>query len=187
MKNIITIVLLIISFYSCKAQSPIVSFTDYYDNYQYRVDGVYVKDTEGFFTPYIGTWKWESGNDSFTIIIRKVAMEYFDNSSKKRYKDMLYGDIRYVINGIELINPLTNGENLLRFSDAIPINGEYRFSFKDPFKNKYGKVFITLINNNTQIKFYLRNNEGPIFLQPGEVYDPTFSIPRRTDIILTKQ
>jgi hypothetical protein len=113
-------------------------------------------------------------------------MEYFDNSSKKKYKDMLYGDVRYTKNGVEIINPLI-GENLLRFSDAIPVNGEYSFSFKDPFKNKYGKVFITLTNNNTQIKFYLRNNEGLRVLKSGEVDDPTFSIPRRTNILLDKQ
>ena len=185
MKNILLILTFLLAL-SCKAQNPVVSFTDYYKNYQSRVDGVYVKDLEGFFPPYIGTWKWESGNDSFTITISKVAMEYWGDASTKRYEDVLYGDIRYTKNGVEVINPFV-GQNLLKISSAIPRNGKFRFSFKDPFKNKYGKVFITLINSNTQIKFHLQNNEGLRVLQPGEIDDPTFSIPRRTDIILTKQ
>lgn len=182
------VLLMIFAAAACRAQSSTYSFTDYCENDipSVSVQNMYIKDVEGFLDPFEGTWKWINGSNSLTIVIEKKEMVYHQ-TIRKYYKDELYANIKYVENGQVILNTLTSTTYPLKSYDCIPVNGEYRFSFNDPLKNKYGKVFLTLMNNNTQIKFYLRNNEGPQLLQPGETFDPDFTLPRRTEIILTKQ
>jgi len=183
MKNTIFITAILFAL-SCKAQTPIVSFTDYCENNHPRTFNMYVKDIEGFLTPYVGTWKWQNGNDMLMITLFKAEMVH----NGDRYDDELHGKMKYVKNGREVFNTLVNGPDVLESYDCIPIDNEYRFSFKDPIKaGKYGEVYITLLDNNTKIKFYLVNNEGPKFTFPGEPpFDWEFSMPRRTEFVLNK-
>ena len=63
MKNIIFTIALITVF-SCKAQSPIISTVDFANDEDNNIElfnGAYLKDVENKFAPFIGTWKWESG------------------------------------------------------------------------------------------------------------------------------
>jgi len=188
MKNIL-ITLVILTALSCKAQTPIVSFTDYYINDTSYTENMYIKDTEGLLNPYIGMWKWESGNNSFTIIIEKIEMVHQNDSKIKRYRDKLYAKIEYIENGQVIFNTLSNSDSTLRMRSGIPKNNSCNFTFKDPIKiDQYGHAKISLINNDTQMKFYLRNNEGLRVLPAGQTtYDAEFSMPRRTEFILTKQ
>ncbi|TXK75151.1 hypothetical protein FT986_10115 [Mesonia sp. K4-1] len=166
-----------------------MSFRDYYVNDTDDLGNMYIKDTEGLLNPYIGTWVWQSGNDLITIEFEKIDMEYYTDSRISLYRDRIKGKVKYVENGQEVFNSITAGEYLLTISKPMPTNQKISFTFKDPLmSSKYGHVEITLINNNTQIKFYLRNREGPRLILPGETAeDPDFSMPKRTEFILTKQ
>lgn len=189
MKKITLILSLCLLSLCCKAQTPILSFTDYYVNDESDVENMYIKDTEGLLNPYIGIWEWQNGNDIITIQFEKFDMEYYTDSRISLYRDRLKGKVKYIENGQEVFNNFTTGEYPLSLSKPMPRNQKISFTFKDPLMNsKYGHVNITLINNNTQLKFYLRNREGPQLILPGETAeDPDFSMPRRTEFILTKQ
>lgn len=190
MKNTLTIITILITL-SCKAQSPIVSFTDYYENDAPDIDNMYIKDIEGYYDPYIGLWSWNDSttNSLLTIELYKVEMVYYESSSTKEYCDRLYGRMKYVNNGQEIFNTLVDGIDVLIDKGGIPLENTLDFSYKDPLNpNKYGYVEIELFDNNNKAKFYLRNNEGVRVLPAGLTsYDANFSIPRRTEFILDKQ
>jgi len=188
MKNTIIISFILLVALSSKAQSPVISLTEYYTNNFPYSENIYIKDIEGLFNPFIGTWKWQDGNTSLTVLFFKTEMVYQNDSKVKRYRDKLYGKIRYVKNGREVFNTLINGGNTLENRSGMPKNNVMYFSFKDPVKaGKYGEVYITLLDNNTKIKFYLVNNEGPKSTFPGEPpFDWEFSMPRRTEFVLNK-
>lgn len=161
MKNIILILSLCLTSLCCKAQNPIVSFTDYFVNDADYVEDMYIKDIEGLLNPYIGTWVWQNGNDIITVEFEKFDMEY-SQAVTSYYIDLLKGKVKYVENGQEVFDSFTSGEYPINLSKPMPRNQNISFTFKDPLMNsKYGHVEITLINNDTQIKFYLRNREEP--------------------------
>ena len=69
MKNIITILLLLITF-SCKSQIyPLRTYTDVPDN-------SYLKDTNNELNDYIGTWKATWNNKTIFIYISKEINKY---------------------------------------------------------------------------------------------------------------
>lgn len=95
---------IIISALSCKAQSPIVALDDYASEY---TNGGYRKDINNQLNPFEGTWKYESGNTSFTISFRKIV-QYYNGSW---YADELIGDYIYIQDGVELVNNLPDFSN----------------------------------------------------------------------------
>ncbi|MDX1318361.1 DUF6705 family protein [Bizionia paragorgiae] len=103
MKNIILIVLMIVTF-TCKAQSPIVDIADRQID---LVDGVYLKDVNNELDKFIGTWLYTNGNTSLIVKFQKKTQVY----SGKYYRDILVGEYRYIENGIEKINTLPNFDN----------------------------------------------------------------------------
>lgn len=103
MKKII-LILIIASTLSCKAQSPIIALGDYQTEI---INGSYQKDVNNYLNPYEGTWKYQSGNTSFTISLRKIT-QYYNGSY---YRDDLIGDYKYIENGIEIANYLPEFNN----------------------------------------------------------------------------
>ena len=103
MKHII-IITAILSFLSCKAQSPIIPLGDYNTE---LVSGSYQKDVNNNLNSFEGSWKYESGNTSFTISLRKIS-QYFNGHY---YRDDLIGDYSYIENGVELVNSLPDFNN----------------------------------------------------------------------------
>ena len=65
------------------------------------VPGTYYQDN--VITNYVGTWKWTSGTDAFTIVLVKKKYDLDDHS-----RDVLSGGYRYVKNGVEVINTLND-------------------------------------------------------------------------------
>ena len=121
MKRIVSIIICISFTIVCKAQSPIISI---YDGDEEQVDGCYLKDVDGDFNPYVGTWKWEDGNNSITIKFEKIEA-YYDSDSKE-YEDYLVGGYSYIENGIEINNSLNftvNGHPLETDNNTIAGNG----------------------------------------------------------------
>jgi len=65
------------------------------------VPGTYYQDN--VINHYAGTWKWTSGTDTFTIVLVKKKLDLDDHSM-----DVLSGGYRYVKNGVEVINTLSD-------------------------------------------------------------------------------
>ena len=100
MKYII-IITAILTTLSCKSQNPIIALGDYNTEI---VNGAYLKDTNNDLNSVEGTWKYENGNTSFTISLRKITQYY----NGHYYRDDLIGDYSYIENGIELVNNLSD-------------------------------------------------------------------------------
>ena len=114
MKAILKLILILI-FFNCKAQV----ITPLYNDGTTPYDGIqpsrYYKDVDNDFNPYVGTWKWQDGNNSLTIIFNKITNHF---SGGQSYNDLLVGEYQYVENG----NMLVNSYPSLMFnnSDGIP-------------------------------------------------------------------
>ena len=185
MKHILFTITLFIGLLSCKAQSPIIAIEDRTPPYN---EGVYYKDINGVFDPFIGTWIWQDGNSSITIEIVKIEMEHREGHKINEYRDNLYGQIKYIENGVEIFNTLNSVEYALINMRGTPTNNWLGFRFKDPLLPKKGHIDFDLLDDNTQATFRLRNTEGSRIYLDGETHeDPEFSMPRRVEYILTKQ
>ncbi len=171
------------------AQSPIVSLTTY-DVYEDYVENIYIKDIDGLFNPYIGTWKWTNGNDTLTITFQKVEQVFTSIGNYKYYKDDLVARYKYIQGNTIIINTLNNTKTDILISGYRPKGNKAKFLFKDILKNKIGDVKTELLTGlgTPQLKFKLQNTEGGKLVFPGEPdFDWTFSIPHNVEFILTKQ
>ena len=102
MKNTLIIILILFSFFSCKAQQNIVPiFQQEGQTVGYTYLNDYFKDVDNDFDPYVGRWKWENGNNSLEIIFTKRINR--TNSYGNSF-DELVGEYKYRENGIVLIN-----------------------------------------------------------------------------------
>lgn len=98
MKNIFIVAIVLLSF-SCKAQNIVPLFDGPID----VPAGSYYKDIDNDLNPFVGEWKWEEGNSSWTIQFQKFTMVSSGGDSKWDY---LVGEYQYIENSIELINEL---------------------------------------------------------------------------------
>jgi len=102
----ITIIIAIITVFSCKAQSIIVPIgsggsIEHNPNY-------YKKDVNNEFNKFEGTWKYQNATTEITIILKK---EEHYLSPSNYYKDLLVGEYQYIENGIEKVNTLSDINN----------------------------------------------------------------------------
>lgn len=114
MKNII-ILLLIINLYNCKAQSTIHPLAD--RNVPENFNNVYFKDIDNDLDQFVGTWVFQDGNTSLTIVLEKLT-QFFTGSW---YDDRLIGEYKYVLNGTEIVNylPRLNNPNVTKAAHSI--------------------------------------------------------------------
>ena len=131
MKQILIITITIITFFSCKAQQPIIPLYNGIDLYE--TENAYYKDIDGDFTKLVGTWKYSNGNEIFEIIIKKNSFSlYEEDNDISFYEDILYGEFKYVdSSGTEIVNTLNDIDSLNNTSEHL-IYGGY-------IKNKYAK------------------------------------------------
>ncbi|KOS06460.1 hypothetical protein AM493_10745 [Flavobacterium akiainvivens] len=73
-----------------------------------KVAGAWYKDVNNEFGKFVGTWKFENTatNTSFTIKLQKKESFYIPLFNY--YQDLLVGEYRYVQNGVEIVNTLSN-------------------------------------------------------------------------------
>lgn len=79
-----------------------------YDDVYGTEPGAYYKDTYNDYDQFVGTWKHISGNDTLTVVLQKKVMGFVDRATGGIYVDDLIGEYRYVENGVEKINTLSN-------------------------------------------------------------------------------
>lgn len=113
MKTILGFKFLIIFSIMVNAQSPIVPLLDF-ANPDRWADGVYHKDVNNDMDKFVGEWLWQDDNSSFTLKFGKEVMveRFLPASNIIIFQDLLYGEYRYIENGVEMINTLPLFENV---------------------------------------------------------------------------
>lgn len=101
MKNIIKIIVLLITTISCKAQTTII---DIEDNKGYDVFGAYYKDIYNQLDAFVGTYIYTNGNETLKIVLQKKTMSTIP--SHRFYEDMIIGEYQHIVNGVEVRNTL---------------------------------------------------------------------------------
>lgn len=94
MKNImITVIILIITLSSCKAQQ-IVDASTFNDG---NNEGKYFKDLNNNFAPFLGTWEWQNGNQLFRITLWKEELVEYKNGNRPSFwMDQIKGHFEMV-------------------------------------------------------------------------------------------
>ena len=194
MKNILKIILFVLTIASCKAQTtyPLSN----YDTKNLKNNN-YIKDTEGVLNPFVGTWEWTNGsNTTFRVVLTKK--EHWNASGfNKFYSDEILGGYRYIENGTLIVDRLTyttdftsDTSTWAAFSSILgsvsyPETTKLKISIYDKLKSK--SCLATMVmevsqNGGLQAHWILFDHETGNF--SGATKQQGFSIP--TDVILTK-
>lgn len=104
MKQIYTLVVIILISLSCKAQSEIIDIENK-PSFRKVKKNVYYKDINNFFNGFEGTWLAKRGNKTLKIVLKKLEKEKNDIPY---YYDDMDGEYLYTENGVEKINTLNN-------------------------------------------------------------------------------
>ena len=171
MKKIYLIIVLF-SLFSCRAQ--IIPLKNAYVDIP---NGAYLKDTDNFLDNFIGTWKYQNGNEQFIIEFKKVLHYNYDTY----FKDILVGEYKYIDNsGMIIINTLPNINATIdplyhKIDGAIfKVQMEYppcqdcnaneyrvKVSFDDPDRDYIPMALLLRSISSTQIKVKLMPNGKP--------------------------
>ena len=184
----LTIVLLFVTI-SNTAQTPVLDIND--DTYYSATPGTYFKDINHTFDPFLGTWKYQNGNEILIIKLEKVEMYY--SSDYSVYEDFIKGNYSYstdngvtfVVNTIQQnlgnnnpdINPIYSCGPETPIKDRMP--------FHDIIYQKNAWANFTFQNNNyQQLHLKLENKSGGV-VYPATPPNPAFCIPN--NVVLIKQ
>lgn len=103
MKHLTLIIISALITLSCKAQSSIVGYNTFS-----VPDNAYCKDLNNDLDKFTGTWKYVDGNTELTTVIEKEEQVF----NGDYYIDKLRGQYKYIKDGVEVINTLSNDMNL---------------------------------------------------------------------------
>lgn len=164
----------------------------------------YLKDTENFLDNFIGTWKYQNGNEQFTIILKKELMHNY----KGLYSDILYGEYKYintigqlVVNTLDKIDYPYSSKSYHMISDAVLITnnevpicnncnlGEFRVKsfFDDPArKGLIGARVIFRYINPTTIKVKILGSKGKVLESATDTQSDQLRVPA-LEYTMTKQ
>lgn len=189
-KIILTLAILITPLSNLPAQTKIVDVS----SGEIVVDapiGTYIKDIYNTFAPFLGTWKYENGNEIFIVKLEKVTKLYY--SEYHNYKDFIKGNysytqdggVTYITNTIET-NVLINDANINSFYSPSPRSSEIlKGVFKDElYQKSCDAIFKFLTGSTTQMTINLKNKSRGYIL-PETPPNPNFSIPN--NVVLIKQ
>jgi len=151
MKNIL-IIIFALSSMACKAQNVVKST---YTADDYAEDGVYYKDMDNDYNQLEGTWLYTDGTSSLTITLEKKVMQHIVTETTNYYEDVLIGEYKYVEDGIEEVNTLSNLDSnydnhvkvYCAFSDPLvdAIGSSPKIIFRHYTVNGIEKIHVNLI------------------------------------------
>jgi hypothetical protein len=154
--------------------------------------GTYKKDMFDTFTPFLGTWKYQNGNEILIVKLEKVT-KYFDVEFGN-YEDYIKGNYSYSTDGgatfitnTIVANATETDPNINSFYSVGPRNLEQLYAgFTDEQYQKEGRAIFTLLNSfpSPQLTMVLKGRTRGYL--PGETIPPLgFSIPN--NVTLTRQ
>jgi len=155
MKNIITlIVALLSSLVNAQTYTTVERF-NYLDNVMYGDQGYYFKDTQGYFNNYKGgTWVYTNVN---TTIQLRFDVKTFIQSNNKYKEDVLIGGIHIVKNGVEVLNSLNDIQQIKQS------NTDYFIYDLTRLENTPDCYNCTIPNQRLQMKYKEPNNANDAF------------------------
>jgi len=164
MKRIILLIALVIAS-GCKSQTNVIDIVTRCNNPNYddTNGSVYLKDISNIMNPYVGTWKWTSGNREMVLTLIKQTKYHYNSGIDNFYKDRLVGYYVYKENGAIVVN--TSADNLmedygLNVNLTIDCGGIVGSPFfKDTFRGISYMVSLEMLSP-TQMKFKGRMGEG---------------------------
>lgn len=189
--NKIFLIIVIFTGISCKSQNNIINLVNRCNSYYDDTNGsVYLKDISNIMSPYIGTWKWTSGNREMVLTLIKQTKYHYNSGVDNFYSDRLVGYYVYKENGVVIIN--TSTDNLMKdyglnVEFDLPCGSGIESSFfRDIFRDISYIVSLEMLSP-TQMKFkgrmgegtYRRPRNGIIYYKSGT----TFPL----DMVFTKQ
>ncbi|WP_298423734.1 DUF6705 family protein [uncultured Kordia sp.] len=131
MKNAWYCIILIISTFSCTAQTVVPLSTPSLDTPK---TNYYRKDLNNVLDKYVGTWTYTNGNTSFTIVlIKRLKVKITDY-----YTDEITGWYKYVENGVVKVNtlPMTHNKYLIHGANVSEDGNLILLHFNDPARPK---------------------------------------------------
>lgn len=206
MKNIIFTIISIIG-YCAFSQTPVI---DLFDHTGFRnVHEAYYKDTHNNFSPFLGTWMYQSEGTILTIKLKKIAQFY--SMGRHIYMDYVVGEYKYVVNGVEVINTLSNFEqgvdnpysynlygSIINTADNIPVctscapfEKSLLLNFKDPSRAGILGLEGTLIlrrltfSGRNKLEVWLKQDGNIIHEEGATPAYTSFTVPWGT-YVLTK-
>ena len=168
MRYRLLILLITFTSLSCKAQIPIISLFN--GTKVPRIENAYYKDINNDFDAFIGTWKYTTGNEDFTIILDKKLLDFYTYyGNQSFYTDYMFGEFKYIdVSGNTLVNTIPNisntnldisehqifGNDILskyaypKCDDCLPDERRLRLSLTDPDRDylEYDIILRTVPN-----------------------------------------
>ncbi|MGV7106695.1 DUF6705 family protein [Flavobacterium sp. U410] len=191
MKNIILTFCFVMCFNTTFCQTNIVDVSNGYTVMD-APRGTYIKDIFDTFTPFLGTWKYQNGNEILIIKLEKVT-KYFD-AEYGSYEDYIKGNYSYSTDGgatyvtnTIVANATETNPNINSFYTSSPMTPQMLYmSFKDNLYQKSGDATFTLLNSFPSPQLTMELEGRTRGYLPGETIPPPgFSIPNH--VTLTKQ
>ena len=139
MKKII-VTLTVFAFFLVKSmgQTPII---DLQDRDGTRLKNAYYKDVNNVLDPFVGTWLYTNGTTSLKIVLVKKSTALIGDY----YEDLIIGEYRYVLNGVEKFNSLNNINTIYSNESYHNIYGNHIPTTTSPFDEYFpGEVRLDL-------------------------------------------
>lgn len=191
MKNIISILILLFSFASCKAQQEYPLNSNPYNLPNYS----YVKDINNELNPYIGIYKSCFNGKQITLYIIKEIKRLFDYPQNKYYNDVL--SIKFIVqNSAGQILQNTQNQNFSANQIQHTIYSMGVRSHQNSVWLAYGGTNCGVGNgriilkklNNTQLSWsYYPNGSTFVGNQCPSNLDTTIYLPEAENLVFTKQ
>lgn len=188
------IILLLITVFtlSCKGQTNIIDIPDRCNHLplQRKNGSLYLKDVTNIYAPYVGTWKWSSGNKEMTLVLMKQTKFHYTQRNYNYYEDRLVGYYIYKESGVIIAD--TSGDNLQSdfgidvFFDITCESTINTAMFIDVKKEKMISVGLEILSP-TQMKFTGEIDQHSSYVSPTKPRTLYTGSTFPLDMVFTKQ
>ena len=128
--------------------------------------------------PYVGTWRWTSGNQTFEFTFNSPLQETDTWNNITTHYTSIRGFHKYIVNNVIIENPQNTSRVLTILSFGEDENKGLSIFYYDISKNKSGDAFLKFLpNSTTQAVWTLNESEGIKEIPIGTVYPLGWSVP----------
>ena len=185
------IILIIIYFFALSTTAQTIIDVNSGETVATVSSGTYISDINNTFTPFLGIWKYQNGNEILVVVLEKVTQHYYPEFGS--YDDFIKGNYSYSTNGgltystntilsnLSVDNPSSNSF----FSPGPNSPEELHMRFRDEIYNKSCEALFNFLPGSTTQMTMKLSNVGRGYILPETPPNPNFSIPN--NVVLTKQ
>ena len=182
---------MILSSLYCKAQ--VIMSIEEYDKCKSTTCGQtpdYIKDINGTFNKYLGTWKGTDDNKTYEIIVTKTTRSHDMHIRIFKFDALL---IRYKItdsNGTVLVDtrPFADDNPYVIKGLGFTKTGSYQLGFRGTDNNLINDGYVLLdVYNGKMNYFFYPEPKTVIGDEPNYFPNKPYTFPREKSIYLTKQ